>query len=368
MTNLNNKLPIMERFLSADGEVLRELPQWVSDTDTLIDYYRTMVIARASDQKAVALQRTGKMGTYPSCLGQEAISTVCAALLNKDDVLIPYYRDLPGLMKRGIPLSDLMLYWGGDERGSASEAWGKDFPNCVPIATQAGHAAGIATAIKIRHEAGEPMQAALCALGDGATSKGDFGEALNLAGTWQLPVVYIINNNQWAISVPRKIQSGAPTLCQKGVAAGLPSYQVDGNDVVALHEVISAALERARQGKGATVIETITYRLCDHTTADDASRYRNSSELEEAWHKEPIKRLRQYLHHRGLWDEQKEQALKEEADQMIEEAVQTYLNTPLPKIEDLFDYHYANMPAQLVQQKEEALLRAQMRQGGSTHE
>ncbi|WP_422466172.1 pyruvate dehydrogenase (acetyl-transferring) E1 component subunit alpha [Endozoicomonas sp. ALC013] len=352
----------MEQFLDAEGEVIKRLPAWVSNHDILIDYYRSMVIARQADQKAVALQRTGKMGTYPSCLGQEAISTVCAALLEKEDVLIPYYRDLPGLMRRGIALSDVMLYWGGDERGSASPAWGQDLPNCVPIATQAGHAAGIATAIKIRHEAGDPLQVALCALGDGATSKGDFGEALNLAGAWQLPVVYIINNNQWAISVPRKIQSGAPTLAQKGLAAGLPSYQVDGNDVIALHEVVSAAIDRARQGKGATVIEAVSYRLCDHTTADDASRYRASEELKEAWQQEPIKRLRNFLHHRGLWDEHKEQALKDEADRIIEQAVATYLNTPLPAIEDLFDYHYANMPAQLEQQKNEALAREQMRQ------
>ena len=350
------------QFLDAEGGVVQNLPEWANDQTTLIDYYQAMVTARLSDQKAVALQRTGKMGTYPSCLGQEAISLVCAALLRQDDVLIPYYRDLPGLLRRGIPLSDVLLYWGGDERGSASDAWGQDLPNCVPIATQAGHAAGIATAIRIRHEAGDPMRVALCALGDGATSKGDFAEALNLAGAWQLPVVYIINNNQWAISVPRAIQSGAPTLAQKGVAAGLPSFQVDGNDVIALHEVISVAIDRARQGKGATVIEAISYRLSDHTTADDASRYRNSNELQEAWQKEPVKRLRHFLHQRGLWDENKEQALKEQAERMIEKAVQTYLNTPLPTIADLFDYHYANTPDQLEEQKRDALNREELRQ------
>ena len=350
------------QFLDAEGGAVQNLPEWVNDQATLIDYYQAMVTARLSDQKAVALQRTGKMGTYPSCLGQEAISLVGAALLRQDDVLIPYYRDLPGLLRRGIPLSDVLLYWGGDERGSASDAWGQDLPNCVPIATQAGHAAGIATAIRIRHEAGDPMRVALCALGDGATSKGDFAEALNLAGAWQLPVVYIINNNQWAISVPRAIQSGAPTLAQKGLAAGLPSFQVDGNDVIALHEVISAAIDRARQGKGATVIEAISYRLSDHTTADDASRYRNSDELQDAWQKEPIKRLRHFLHQGGLWDENKEQALKEQAERMIEKAVQTYLNTPLPTIADLFDYHYANTPGQLEEQKRDALNREELRQ------
>lgn len=358
----------MEQFLDAEGEVIKKLPTWVSNGEVLIDYYRTMVMARQGDQKAVALQRTGKMGTYPSCLGQEAIGAVCAALLEKEDVLIPYYRDLPGLMKRGVPLSDIMLYWGGDERGSASSAWGQDFPNCIPIATQVGHAVGVAAAIKIRHEAGDPLRVVLCSLGDGATSKGDFGEALNLAGVWQLPVVYVINNNQWAISVPRKIQSGASTLAQKGLAADLPSYQVDGNDVIALHEVVSAAINRARYGKGATVIEAISYRLCDHTTADDASRYRSSEELKEAWQKEPVKRLRNFLYHRGLWDERKERALKEEVDQLVGQAVETYLNTPLQDIADLFDYHYANMPAQLEQQKNDALAREQMRQVKSTED
>lgn len=347
-----------EQYLDAEGEAIRPLPAWTEQGDILRDYYRTMVIARQGDQKAVAMQRTGKMGTYPSCLGHEASGAVYGGLLKDDDVLIPYYRDLPALMKRGIPLSDILLYWGGDERGSASRAWRKDFPNCVPIATQAGHAAGVATSFKIRHKPGEPMQVALCALGDGATSKGDFSEALNLAGAWQLPVVYVIVNNQWAISVPRKIQSGAPTLAQKGLAAGLPSVQVDGNDVIALHEVISEALERARQGKGATVVEAITYRLSDHTTADDASRYRSNDELKEGWSKEPLKRLRNFLRHKDLWNEQDEQQLKAEADQIIAKAVKTYLETPLPDIADLFDYHYANTPVQLEEQKQQAILRA----------
>ncbi len=343
------------QYLDKEGEALKQLPQWIDNSEILVNYYRAMVIARQGDQKAIALQRTGKMGTYPSCLGQEAISTVFTSLMKSEDVFIPYYRDLPGLMVRGIPLSDVYLYWGGDERGSASPAWKQDFPNCVPIATQAGHAAGVASAFKIRNE----QRVAVCALGDGATSKGDFPEALNLAGAWQLPVVFVINNNQWAISVPRAIQSGAPTLAQKGVAAGLPSIQVDGNDVVALHEVFEEAIERARTGKGATVVEAITYRLSDHTTADDASRYRSSEELKDAWQKEPVKRLRNFLFHRGLWNEQQEQALKKEAELIVEKAVQTYTNTPHQDIADLFDYHYANIPAELEAQKQQAITRQQ---------
>ncbi len=354
------------RYLDEEGEILQPLPHWTRDGKILKNYYRLMTIARQSDQKAVALQRTGKMGTYPSCLGQEAISTVYSALLKKDDVLVPYYRDLPGLMGRGIPVSDIYLYWGGDERGSAGSAWEQDFPNCVPIATQTGHAAGVATAFKIRHE----PRVVLCALGDGATSKGDFPEALNLAGTWQLPVVFVINNNQWAISVPRAIQSGASTLAQKGIAAGLPCVQVDGNDVIALHEVLEKAIERARSSKGASVIEAISYRLGDHTTADDASRYRNSEDLNAAWQKEPLKRLRNFLFHRGLWNESKEKSLKLDADNIVEKAVKTYTETPLPTIADLFDYQYANMPASLEQQKQAAIIRAKERaeiNGESTH-
>ncbi|WP_330924051.1 pyruvate dehydrogenase (acetyl-transferring) E1 component subunit alpha [Candidatus Sororendozoicomonas aggregata] len=362
-----SSLPIpLVRYLDEEGEILQPLPGWSEDGKILENYYRHMVIARQSDLKAVAMQRTGKMGTYPSCLGQEAISTVYSALLEKDDVLVPYYRDLPGLMGRGVPVSDVYLYWGGDERGSANPAWKQDFPNCVPIATQAGHAAGVATAFKIRHES----RVVLCALGDGATSKGDFLEALNLAGAWQLPVVFVINNNQWAISVPRAIQSGAPTLAQKGIAAGLPSIQVDGNDVIALHEVLTEAIERARSNKGASVIEAISYRLGDHTTADDASRYRNSEELNAAWRKEPIKRLRNYLFHRGLWDEAKEKSLKLHADKLVEKSVKTYTETPLPTVADLFDYQYANMPPSLEQQKQAAIIRAKDRaemNGGSPH-
>ncbi|MDD7804903.1 MAG: pyruvate dehydrogenase (acetyl-transferring) E1 component subunit alpha [Endozoicomonas sp. (ex Botrylloides leachii)] len=345
------------QYLDANGEAIQQLPDWVNEKSPLIQYYRAMVISRQGDQKAIALQRTGKMGTFPSCLGQEAISAVYGSVLNKEDVLIPYYRDLSGLMARGVSLSDVYLYWGGDERGNSSPAWHQDLPHCVPIATQTSHAVGVASAFKIRQEA----RVALCALGDGATSKGDFSEALNLAGVWQLPVVFVINNNQWAISVSRAIQSGAPTLAQKGIAAGLPSIQVDGNDVLALHEVIKESIDRARRGKGATVIEAISYRLCDHTTADDASRYRSSEELKEAWQKEPIKRLRNFLYHRGWWDEKKEQMLKKEAETIVEKAVKTYLNTPLPSVADLFDYHYASTPKNLIEQKQKAIQRAEDR-------
>ncbi|GAA4651597.1 pyruvate dehydrogenase (acetyl-transferring) E1 component subunit alpha [Kistimonas scapharcae] len=357
MTKAHETIPWVQ-YLDENAELTQPLPGWAEQPEILVDYYEAMVFARQADQKAVALQRTGKMGTYPSCLGQEAQGVVYGKLLESSDVFVPYYRDHPAMVARGVRYADIYRYWGGDEIGSASEGYGQDFPNCVPIATQAPHAAGIASAFKLRGE----DRVVLTTCGDGATSKGDFLESLNLAGAWQLPVVYFINNNQWAISVPRSIQCGAPTLAQKGVGAGLHCVQVDGNDVIALHEVVSAALDRARHKRGATVIEAISYRLSDHTTADDAGRYRPSEELREAWEKEPIKRLRDYLHGRGHWGPEKETALQERVAKQVQEEVDAYQSTPLPTIDDLFDYHYANTPKGLAEQKEE------MKLGGLGHD
>ncbi len=337
------------RYLNPMGEPVKTLPEWTEDGSKLVDYYRAMVRAREADRKAIALQRTGQLGTYPSCLGQEAPGVVYGSLMRKDDVLVPYYRDLPGQLLRGVELSDIYLYWGGDERGSAGAGYGQDFPNCVPIATQACHAVGVASAFRIRNE----PRVVVATCGDGATSKGDFLESLNLAGAWQLPVVFLVLNNQWAISVPRKVQSGAPTLAQKGAGAGLPCVQVDGNDVIALHDVIGSAIERARLGKGAVVIEAVTYRLGDHTTADDASRYRDNEELRTAWEEEPVKRLQMYLFNRGLWSPEQEAVLQEQMKQEIQKAVEVYQSTPEPEFKDLFEYHYADTPTGLRQQLEE---------------
>lgn len=352
MTKAHETIPWVQ-YLNEKAELTQPLPGWAERPDILIQYYEAMVFARQADKKAIALQRTGQMGTYPSGLGQEAQGVVSGRLLERRDVMVPYYRDHPAMVARGVRYADIYRYWGGDEIGSAAKEYRQDFPNCVPVATQATHAAGVACAFKLRGE----DRVAITTCGDGATSKGDFLEALNLAGAWQLPLVFLINNNQWAISVPRSIQCGAPTLAQKGIGAGLKCVQVDGNDVIALHEVISKALSRARNKRGATVIEAVSYRLSDHTTADDADRYRPSGELRDAWEKEPIKRLRDYLHARGYWEPEKETALQERVAQELQEEVAAYMATPMPTIDDLFDYHYANMPKELVEQKAEMKLR-----------
>lgn len=340
------------QYLSINGEMIheggmgKELPECAHNKALLIQAYRWMNLTRAFDQKSVALQRTGIIGTYPSSLGQEAIAIACGMALEKEDVFVPYYRDHGTLLVRGHLIEHLLLYWGGDERGSAyvaNNGSALDMPVCVPIATQASHAVGIASAFKIQQK----PQAVLCTLGDGASSKGDFLEALNLAGSWHLPVVFVINNNQWAISVPRHIQSGAPTLAQKGLAAAIPNLQVDGNDFIALYEVLSEALQRARKRKGPMLVEAISYRLADHTTADDASRYREQEEVDKAWKNEPIKRLQSFMHSQGYWDKKAEACLQDDCRAQIEKSVQAYQKIEAEQPEAMFDYLYENWPENL---------------------
>ncbi|MBS7661832.1 pyruvate dehydrogenase (acetyl-transferring) E1 component subunit alpha [Pseudomonas lalucatii] len=353
------KLPYT-RYLEPDGRLLGRLPDWADDFDLLIRLYRQMVLTRLFDQKAVALQRTGRIGTYAPTVGQEAIGVAIGALMRADDVLVPYYRDTAAQVMRGVKMEEILLYWGGDERGSAyvDPAVGQDFPLCVPIATQALHACGVATAMKIRGE----HRVAVTTCGDGATSKGDFLEALNVAGAWQLPVVFVVNNNQWAISVPRRIQCGAPTLAQKALGAGFHGEQVDGNDILAVYDRLRSALERTRQGKGPVLLECLSYRLGDHTTADDASRYRSSEEVKQAWQEEPIKRLQSYLAAQGVWDEQREQELVGECQGRVQQAVAAFEAAGEQAPDTVFDYVYAQWPAALAEQREQFRERAARRE------
>jgi pyruvate dehydrogenase E1 component alpha subunit len=286
--------------------------------------------------------------------------------MQAEDVLVPYYRDTGLQLLRGVRMEEILLYWGGDERGSAyaDPAVAEDFPLCVPIATQALHACGVASAFKIRGQ----HRVAVTTCGDGATSKGDFLEALNVAGAWQLPVVFVVNNNQWAISVPRRIQCGAPTLAQKAIGAGFAGEQVDGNDVVAVYERFAQALERARQGKGPVLLECLSYRLGDHTTADDATRYRPAEEVKQAWQEEPIKRLQAYLVAQGQWDESREQALIADCQAQLQAAVLAYEAIGQQPAESAMDYVYAQWPAALADQRELLQARAARQLNGGRHD
>jgi pyruvate dehydrogenase E1 component alpha subunit len=341
------------QFLSPDGRLISEedAPAMARDFDQLLDLYRIMVQTRAFDKKAIALQRTGKLGTYASCLGHEAAHVAIGSAMREEDCFAPMYREYGAQFCRGVRMSEVLLYWGGDERGNDFSGPPHDFAWCVPIATQCLHAAGAAMAFKLRGE----RRAAVTVVGDGGSSKGDAMEAMNAASAFDLPLVIVIMNNQWAISVPRSKQNHAKTLAQKGIAAGLPAVQVDGNDLIACRWAMEQALERARAGKGATVIEMITYRLSDHTTADDATRYRDQEEVEEAWKLEPIGRLRRYLIDQGAWSDEQEQALILEAATLVESEVADYLATGKPSIESMFDYMYAELPHDLARQRKRAL-------------
>ena len=279
------------QFLNEQGELVDTLPPIANDHSALKKLYEVMVLTRTFDKKAITLQRTGKMGTYAPINGQEAISTAIGHAMKPEDVFVPYYRDYAAQLQRGVKMSEILSFWGGDERGSKFACNSKDLPICVPIASQCLHATGVAFAFKYRQQA----SVAVVCIGEGGTSEGDFYEAINVAGTWNLPVVFVVNNNQWAISVPRDKQTATQTIAQKAIAAGFTGQQVDGNDILATRQIIGDAIEKARRGEGPTLIEALSYRLCDHTTADDATRYQPSLEVEEARPKEPIARFKHFL-------------------------------------------------------------------------
>ena len=335
------------QFLDPSGRGVGPLPEFAREPAALIPLYRAMVLTRRFDAKAIALQRTGRLGTFASSLGQEAVVVGLASAMRADDVLLPSYRETGAQLYRGVSLDELLLYWGGDERGSDFAGPRHDFPVSVPVASQCLHAVGVGYAMKLRREPG----VAVCVCGDGATSNGAFYEAINCAGAWRVPAVFVVNNNQWAISVPRTVQTAAEALAQKAIAAGIPGVQVDGNDVIAVHHGVAEALARARAGEGPGVVEALTYRMSDHTTADDASRYRSAETVSERWAADPIPRLRTYLVEAGAWTKADEERLVEEINGEIDAAVERYLKTQPQPPEAMFDYLYAELPRALAEQR-----------------
>jgi pyruvate dehydrogenase E1 component alpha subunit len=348
-TAISIRIPY-HRLLDEGGAAIGELPEFARDPAEMLRMYRLMSLVRVFDAKAVNLQRTGQLGTYASCLGHEATHVGVAAAMRTEDVLAPVYREYATQMWRGVTMREILLYWGGDERGNDFAVPRQDFAWCVPIATQTLHAAGAAMAFKIRGE----QRCALTFIGDGGTSEGAFYEAINLAGARALPIVFVIVNNGWAISVPVAAQTAAETLAQKAAAAGIPGFQVDGNDVIAVRDIVASALKVARSGAGPAVIEALTYRLGDHTTADDASRYRSADEVRLAWAQEPLVRLREFLIRAAFWDSSRERDMLEECARQVEAAVADYLATPKPSTDAMFEHLFATPTAQLLEQRETA--------------
>ncbi len=336
------------QFINQQGEAVQQFPAAITD-DVLIQLYHTMVLTQLFDNKTINLQRTGQMGTFAASTGQEAISVGVGYAMQQDDVYCGYYRDQGILMQRNVALDEILSYWGGDERANDYQHNPHDFPPCVPIATQCLHAAGAAFALQQRNQ----QQAVVTTIGDGGTSKGDFYEAVNVAGCWALPLVFVVNNNQWAISVPLKQQTACETIAQKAIAGGFSGIQVDGNDIVAVVYATQQALAKARNGDGPSLIEAMTYRLCDHTTADDAKRYQDQSGYQVATANQPIQRLKTYLISQQLWDEQKEHALQQQCSATIDNAVEIYLAKPAQKATDIVDYLYATLPVAMQEQRDQ---------------
>lgn len=338
------------QFLDAHGNLVSPLPEALNNKQVWLSWYRTMILCRTMDNKAIALQRTGKMGTYPSIYGQEAISVGLGAAMHPEDLLCPYYREIGAQLQRGVKLEDIFMYWGGDERGNQFQE-SHDMPFCVPIASQCLHAAGAAFAFQYRKQ----PRVAVGVVGDGGTSKGDFYEAINLAGIWRLPAVFLVNNNQWAISVPRSAQTATETIAQKAIAAGFTGIQVDGNDIFAVVAACQQALAHARSGQGPMLIEALTYRLCDHTTADDARRYRPNAEFEEAKLKEPLIRFTQFLKSNDVLTDNIIEEIQANCSQAVEAAMEIYMNTPAQAPESMFDFMYETWPAALAEQRQDLL-------------
>lgn len=336
------------QILDEEGNVVEAVPDLSGER--MLELYRFMQLGRAFSNKIIALQRQGRATTFGSLVGQEATAIGVAAPLQPQDWMAPSYREIASLIVKGFPLSTLIYMF----RGLTPENYPRE-THCLPfqivIGTQMLHAVGLAMAAKI---AGDPV-VAVGVCGDGATSEGDFNEALNFAGVFQAPVVLVVQNNGWAISVPRPRQSAAPTFAARGSGFGIPSVLVDGNDILAVYTVMQQAIERARSGQGPTLVETLTYRIGAHTTADDPTRYRDAAEV-EAWQaKDPIKRFHRFLMERGILSEEQDQQLIAAVEEEINEAVQAAEAMPPMKPDSFFDFMWAELPPRLQEQRQHLL-------------
>ncbi len=335
------------QILDEDGKLDAELAQNTLSVDDVVGLYELMFISREFDEASFKLQRSGRMGTFPQNRGQEAVSLGAAQALRRGiDYIVPYYREHPAMFLHGLPMHQVLSYWMGDERANAIPPKLSMSPMSVSIGAQTLHAVGIAWAFKLR----KVDRAVLCFFGDGATSTGDFHAAMNFATVFHVPCVFCCVNNQWAISVPRSKQTAATTLAQKALAYNMPTVQVDGNDVFGVYKAHRDALDRALKGGGPSFIEAITYRLGDHTTADDARRYRDAEGYAAAQARDPLIRTRIYLESVGRWDESKQATLDARAKVIVHEVSEAALNAEPPATDDLFRYTFAEMPEMLLKQ------------------
>lgn len=336
----------VHQLLTPTGEVVGMLPDF--SPEQLLAFYRWMLLGRVYSDRMVALQRQGRMGTFAPIIGQEATSLGLTTPLEKEDWLIASYRENLSYLVKGVPIVTLMKQWGGHVAD--------DYPreaHCLPfqivLGTQMLHAVGVAQGMKLSHD----PHVVVTVCGDGATSEGDFSEALNFAGVYQAPVIFVVQNNGWAISTPFKRQTGGEYIADRAHGFGMPGYVVDGNDFFAVHQVVAEAIGRAKAGDGPTLIEAITYRMGAHTTADDPTKYRSAEVVEQWAERDPLQRYRTFLINQKLLTKEADEAMHEATKAEMEAAVTAYENLPTPNPLSLFDMVYAKPSRALAQQRQQ---------------
>ena len=318
--------------------------------DDLRRLYRTFLLARRFDERMLLLQRQGRIGTYLPARGHEAAVLGSVYPLRPTDWLVPVWREWAAYVWRGWPLDTLILLYAGLSEGTSVPDGIRDLPVCVPMGTHVPHAVGIAYAARARRE----DSVVLCYFGDGASSEGVCQEAMNFAGVYQAPIVFVCVNNQWAISIPRSRQTRAKTLAHRALAYGFPGVQVDGNDLLAVVTATREAIDRAREGRGPSLIEAVTYRLAPHSTADDPKKYQDPAEVKLWEAREPLPRLRRYLQAKGVVDDALHARFEAEVDAEVRDAVErAEARMKAARPESMFDHVYGDVPAEVRAQREE---------------
>lgn len=340
-------LSFMLQILTPSGELVGESPL---DIGLVRRLYRAMNEARAYDVKSTALQKQGRLATYSGFLGQEAAQVGSAAALDPDDWMVGSYRDAAAMWMQGYPWEQLVLGRTGDERGGRPPEHVPVLPPSITVGGHMIHAVGLSWASRLQGS----QNIAITYFGDGATSEGDFHEAMNFAGVYQTPTVFFCQNNGYAISLPTSEQTASESIAIKADAYGMPGVQVDGNDLLAVYQATKTAVDRARAGDGPTLIEAVTYRLGPHTTNDDPTRYRSKEEEEAAFRNEPMVRVRLYLESQGQWDEDWQDKIDADAMRDIERAVEMAESLTLPTADEMFGGMFEEPTSALVRQAQEA--------------
>jgi len=325
------RLEILDTSGKVDSKLMPKLT-----SKQIKELYYWMVLSREFDAKALKLQRSGRLGTFATQLGQEATVVGTTYALRKQDWLFPSFRNNAGMMIKGVKMEQLYQYWGGDERGMQYSDDCNTFPVCITVAEQALHGMGYAWGAKLKKD----DVVVLSDFGDGGSSEGDFHEALNFAGVFKLPVIFVCQNNQFAISLSRKDQTASATIAQKAIAYGIKGIQVDGNDIFAVYKATADAVKDAKKGIP-TLIECETFRMGDHTTSDDAARYRTEKIVKEWAKKDPIERMKKYMEAKKIWFKKDEEDLKKRVEKEVSDSVDNYLKIPVPPREDMFKYLFA---------------------------